>query len=100
MAAFTAEEMEQFKMANWYDLSGQVAIVTGGSTGLGLAITRCLVSAGAKVCVVSFETPEQAAEALSEFGDKAEFTSLISQTPPMHRSWWTGSWQSRAAWIF
>ena len=73
MAAFTAEEMEQFKMANWYDLSGQVAIVTGGSTGLGLAITRCLVSAGAKVCVVSFETPEQAAEALSEFGDKAEF---------------------------
>ena len=60
-------------MANWYDLSGQVAIVTGGSTGLGLAVTRCLVSAGAKVCVVSFEAPEQAAEALEEFGSQAAF---------------------------
>ena len=47
--------------------------VTGGSTGLGLAITRCLVSAGAKVCVVSFETPDQAADALAEFGDRAVF---------------------------
>ena len=47
MAAFTEKEMNEFKMANWYDLSGQVAIVTGGSTGLGLAVTRCLVSAGA-----------------------------------------------------
>ena len=46
MAAFTEKEMNEFKMANWYDLSGQVAIVTGGSTGLGLAVTRCLVSAG------------------------------------------------------
>ena len=67
------KEMNEFKMANWYDLSGQVAIVTGGSTGLGLAVTRCLVSAGAKVCVVSFEAPEQAAEALEEFGSQAAF---------------------------
>lgn len=73
MAAFTEEQMKQFTMAGWYDLSGQVAIVTGGSTGLGLAITRCLVSAGARVCVVSFEAPEQAAGALAEFGDKAAF---------------------------
>lgn len=73
MAAFTEKEMNEFKMANWYDLSGQVAIVTGGSTGLGLAVTRCLVSAGAKVCVVSFEAPEQAAEALEEFGSQAAF---------------------------
>ena len=58
MAAFTENEMKDFKITDWYDLSGQVAVVTGGSTGLGLAITRCLVSAGAKVCVVSFESPE------------------------------------------
>ncbi len=76
MAAFTEQEMKTFRMADWYDLSGQVAIVTGGSTGLGLAITRCLVSAGATVCVVSFETPEQAREALKEFGDKAFFYSF------------------------
>ncbi|MCC8127991.1 MAG: SDR family oxidoreductase [Clostridiales bacterium] len=73
MAAFTEQEMKNFKMADWYDLKGQVAIVTGGSTGLGLAITRCLVSAGAKVCVVSYETAEQAKEALAEFGDQAAF---------------------------
>ena len=58
MAAFTDEEMNTFSMAKWYDLSGQVAIVTGGATGLGLAVTRCLVSAGAKVCVVSSRTPD------------------------------------------
>ena len=27
-------------MANWYDLSGRTAVVTGGATGLGLGITR------------------------------------------------------------
>lgn len=73
MAAFTKEQLKDFSMQKWYDLSGQVAIVTGGSTGLGLAITRCLVSAGAKVCVVSYEAPEQAAEALAEFGDRTKF---------------------------
>ena len=71
MAAFTENEMKDFKITDWYDLSGQVAVVTGGSTGL--AITRCLVSAGAKVCVVSFESPEQAAEALEGFGDRTVF---------------------------
>ena len=73
MPAFTETEMKDFKITDWYDLSGQVAVVTGGSTGLGLAITRCLVSAGAKVCVVSFESPEQAAEALEGFGDRTVF---------------------------
>lgn len=73
MAAFTEHEMKNFNITNWYNLSGQVAVVTGGSTGLGLAITRCLVSAGAKVCVVSFEAPEQAAEALEEFGNQTVF---------------------------
>ncbi|MBQ9721486.1 MAG: SDR family oxidoreductase [Oscillospiraceae bacterium] len=70
MAAFTAEQMQNFSMQKWYDLSGQVAIVTGGATGLGLGITRCLVSAGAKVCVVSRTEPEGV---LSEFGGKAVF---------------------------
>lgn len=73
MAAFTQTEMKQFSMANWYSLSEQVALVTGGSTGLGLAITRCLVSAGAFVCVASLETPQQAEEAMQEFGDHAQY---------------------------
>lgn len=73
MAAFTEEQKKSFRMADYYDLKGQTAVVTGGSTGLGLAITHCLVSAGAKVVVLSFETPEQASEALLGFGDQVAF---------------------------
>jgi len=36
-----------------FDLSGRVAIVTGGSSGLGAAIARSLASAGARVAVVA-----------------------------------------------
>ena len=73
MSAFTSEQMQNFNMKQWYDLSGRVAVVTGGATGLGLAVTRCLISAGAKVIVLSYETPEQTREALSVFGDRAAF---------------------------
>lgn len=73
MVAFTQEEMQGFRISDWYDLSGRVAIVTGGATGLGLAITRCLISAGAKVCVVSSRSPEEAAKALGEFGENVAF---------------------------
>lgn len=72
MAAFTQEQIDQFSMQRWYDLSGQTAVVTGGSTGLGLAITRCLISAGAKVVVLS-RNEAQARETLAEFGDRAVF---------------------------
>lgn len=60
-------------MANWYDLSGRVAVVTGGATGLGLGITRCLIGAGARVAVIGSRPAEQAAEALAEFGDSAVY---------------------------
>ena len=52
MAAFTGQQMKEFSMAKYYSLEGQTAVVTGGSTGLGLAITRCLISSGAKVAVL------------------------------------------------
>ena len=54
-------------------LQGKVAVVTGGATGLGLAITRCLVSAGAKVAVVASRAPELVADTLAEFGGKAVY---------------------------
>lgn len=40
MAAFTEQQKTEFSMQKWYDLSGKTAVVTGGITGLGLAITR------------------------------------------------------------
>lgn len=52
----------------WYDLTGQGAVVTGGASGPGLAITHCLISAGAKVCVIGSRAEEAAAEALAEYG--------------------------------
>lgn len=73
MAAFTEKEMREFSIGDWYRLDGETAIVTGGATGLGLAITRCLVSAGARVAVISFENPEQSAAALAEFGAAVKF---------------------------
>ncbi|WP_321299953.1 SDR family NAD(P)-dependent oxidoreductase [uncultured Sphaerochaeta sp.] len=60
-------------MNEMYSLEGRCAVVTGGSTGLGLATTRALVASGAKVLVLSFETKEQASEALAEFGDRVAF---------------------------
>lgn len=35
-----------------FDLTGQAALITGGATGLGLGIARCLVAAGARVVLV------------------------------------------------
>ena len=40
MAAFTEQQKTEFSMQKWYDLSGKTAVVTGGITGLGLAIAR------------------------------------------------------------
>ena len=36
---------------NKYDLSGKVAIVTGGAQGLGLAITEKFLDSGAEVII-------------------------------------------------
>lgn len=62
-----------FETGSYFSLEGQTAIVTGGSTGLGLAITRCMTGAGAKVVVLSYESEEQGKEALKEFGDRAVY---------------------------
>lgn len=47
-------------MAIGQDLRGRTAIVTGGAAGLGLAISRILAGAGAKVVVVDLVAPPDA----------------------------------------
>jgi NAD(P)-dependent dehydrogenase (short-subunit alcohol dehydrogenase family) len=67
-------------MKKLFDLSGQVALVTGGSRGLGRAIAEGLASAGADVAILS-RTQDEAA-------------SVASQTARDHnrpRSWGLGA---------
>ncbi len=71
--SFSKNELRNFDIYDYYKLTGKTAVITGGATGLGLAITRCLVSAGAKAVVLGSRQPEQAGEALEEFGDRAVY---------------------------
>ena len=54
-----------FSMEKYYSLAGQNAVVTGGASGLGLAITRCLIGAGAKVAVLGRSAEAHAADTLA-----------------------------------
>lgn len=53
------------------DLSGKVAIVTGGYSGIGLETTRELVAKGARV-IVPVRDETKAAESLAEFAGKVQ----------------------------
>jgi gluconate 5-dehydrogenase len=44
--------MNKSKINSAFDLTGQSALITGGGTGLGLGMARCLVASGAKVVLV------------------------------------------------
>ncbi len=55
------------------DITGQVALVTGGASGLGLATTRALLAAGAKVVVADLGGTPQA-EAVAQL-DGARFAA-------------------------
>ncbi|MFD5572379.1 3-hydroxyacyl-CoA dehydrogenase [Streptomyces cadmiisoli] len=54
------------------NIAGNVALVTGGASGLGLATARRLLDAGAFVVLVDLPTSEGAAVA-AELGDRAAF---------------------------
>lgn len=62
------------------ELSGQVALVTGGSRGIGLAIARTLADAGAKVAVVARDgaRAQEAAASLPGEGHKGYACDVAS----------------------
>ncbi len=75
-----------------FDLSGKVAIVTGGNQGIGLAISRGLAEAGAAVIIANRRAEEgkQAAESLKKDGlnvisiptdvsDEASIAAMVSK---------------------
>jgi 3-oxoacyl-[acyl-carrier protein] reductase len=60
---------------NTYDLNGQVAVVTGGAQGIGLAVARRLHASGAHVCLWDMDGA-LAASAAATLGDRAEGAAL------------------------
>jgi NAD(P)-dependent dehydrogenase (short-subunit alcohol dehydrogenase family) len=57
------------------ELSGRLALVTGGYSGIGLETTRALARAGARV-VVPARRPDAARSALGDLGDRVEVDEL------------------------
>ena len=60
---------------NTYDLAGQVAVVTGGAQGIGLAVARRLHASGAHVCLWDMDADLAAASAAA-LGGRAEGAGL------------------------
>lgn len=54
-----------------FSLAGKTALITGGATGLGLAMTHCMVAAGAKVVVVSRSGSEAFNKNCGDLGGRA-----------------------------
>src|SRR5580700_7970339 len=60
-------------MASFGDLSGRVALVTGGNSGLGRAIARAFVDAGGKVAIGARRADRNAATVAELGGNAAGF---------------------------
>ncbi len=65
------------RVAELFDLTGKVAVVTGGSSGIGKAIGEALASAGAKVVLVA-RRMQQLENAIAEISSKKGLASYVA----------------------
>ncbi|MFD0449245.1 SDR family NAD(P)-dependent oxidoreductase [Streptomyces indonesiensis] len=72
-------------MVNTKDLKDKVAVVTGGTRGLGLKITEAFVAEGVRVVAAARGT-EGAAEGLGHLGDRAVFEQADVRDPESVKS--------------
>ena len=66
-------------MGDKFLLKGKTAIVTGGASGLGLAMVENMVEAGAEVIVIGSRNKEEADRSLSKFGNQVSFIQFNIQ---------------------
>ena len=62
-------------MLSQFKLDGQVAVITGGGTGLGLGIARIFVQAGAKVVIIG-RREEKLREAQQQLGEQCTYRAF------------------------
>ena len=60
-------------MTDVFSLKGQTAVITGGATGLGLAMTECVVQSGGRVIAAGSSPYEKYQETLRPFGDRVSY---------------------------
>ena len=71
-ASSGANTAAQQRHADVFSLDGKLALVTGGGTGIGLEIARCMAQAGATV-VITGRREAVLKEAVEELGDSVEY---------------------------
>lgn len=61
---------------NAFSLKGRRALITGGATGLGLAMARCMTAAGADVVAIGRAPKEKLSASFADLGPKASYYSF------------------------
>lgn len=73
-------------MSTMFDLSGKVAIVTGGNKGLGQGVALALAEAGADIAVVSTRPETETVEAVNALGRRAiHIAADLTSIEPINR---------------
>lgn len=73
-------------MTNPFDLTGQVAVITGANTGIGQGIALALAAAGADIAAVGRTPAEETVRKVRDLGRRAEILSAdLSTIAPVQR---------------